>query len=103
MAQWLRICLSTQRHGFNPRSGTISHATGQLRLHALATEPALWSPRAAAAEPVSTGRKPADPEAAHPDRRPRGENSSTAVKTPLAATREGPSREQSRPSAGTHK
>ena len=41
MAQWLRICLSTQRHGFNPRSGTISHATGQLSLHASATEPVL--------------------------------------------------------------
>ena len=43
IVQWLRICLPTLGRGFNPLSGKIPRAAGQL------------SPCAAATEPVSSG------------------------------------------------
>ena len=44
LVQWLRICLPMQGHQFNPWSGKIPHATGQLSSCPTTTEPALWSP-----------------------------------------------------------
>ena len=32
VVQWLRIRLLMQRHGFDPWSGKITHAEGQLKL-----------------------------------------------------------------------
>ena len=74
MTQWLRLCLSTQGARFQSPVRDDFTCQGQLSPCATATEPALWSPQAAAAEPVCTGRNPANPEAALPNRRgPRGE------------------------------
>ena len=39
LAQWLRICLSMQVHGFEPWSRKTSHAVEQLSLCSTATEP----------------------------------------------------------------
>ena len=38
MAQWEIICLPCKRHGFNPWSGKIPHASEQLSLCATAAE-----------------------------------------------------------------
>ena len=40
VAQWLRIHLLTQGHGFEPWSRKIPHAAEQLSLCATTTEPA---------------------------------------------------------------
>ena len=40
VAQWLRICLPMQGHGFEPWSGKIPHAVEQLGPWATTTEPA---------------------------------------------------------------
>lgn len=74
MTQWLRLCLSTQGARFQSPVRDDLTCQGQLSPCATATEPELWSPQAAAAEPVCTGRNPANPEAVLPNRRgPRGE------------------------------
>ena len=52
VAQWLRICLPMQWHGFEPWSGKIPHATEQLSLSATTTEPALYSLQATTTEPA---------------------------------------------------
>ena len=39
VVQWLRICLPTQGHRFEPRSGKIPHAAEQLRPCATTTAP----------------------------------------------------------------
>ena len=41
VAQWLRIHLPMQGHGFEPWSGKIPHTAEQLSLCATTTEPAL--------------------------------------------------------------
>ena len=41
VAQWLRIRLPMQGHGFEPWSGKIPHAAEQLSPCATTTEPAL--------------------------------------------------------------
>ena len=41
VAQWLRIRLPMQGHGFEPWSGKIPHATDQLNPCATTTEPVL--------------------------------------------------------------
>ena len=41
VAQWLRICLTMQGHGFEPWSGKIPRAAEQLSLCTTTTEPAL--------------------------------------------------------------
>ena len=41
VAQWLRICLPMQGHGFEPWSGKIPHAAEQLSPCATTTESAL--------------------------------------------------------------
>ena len=41
VAQWLRILLPIQGHGFEPWSRKIPHAAEQLSLCATTTEPAL--------------------------------------------------------------
>ena len=73
VAQWLRIRLPMQGHGFEPWSGKIPHAAEQLSPCATTTEPALQSPRATTTE-ARTPRAPA----------PQQE------KPPLAAARESP-------------
>ena len=83
MTQWLRLCLSTQGARFQSPVQDDLTCQGQLSPCATATEPVLWSPQAAAAEPVCTGRNPANPEAVLPNRRgPVARSLSTAVKTP---------------------
>ena len=52
VVQWLRIHTAMQRHRFDPWSGKIPHAAGQLSPCATTTEPMLWSPPAASTEPV---------------------------------------------------
>ena len=44
VAQWLRICLPMQGHGFEPWSGKIPHAAEQLGPWATTTEPARLDP-----------------------------------------------------------
>lgn len=73
MTQWLRLCLSTQGAWFQSPVQNDLTCLGQLSPCATATEPVLWSPQTAAAEPVCTGWKPANPEAVLPTRSPRGE------------------------------
>ena len=53
VVQWLRIHTAMQRHRFDPWSGKIPHAAGQLSPCATTTEPMLWSPPAASTEPVA--------------------------------------------------
>ena len=53
VAQWLRIRLPMQGHGFKSWSGKIPHATEQLSPCITTTEPVLWSPLATTPEPAS--------------------------------------------------
>ena len=50
MAQWLRICLPAQWHGFDPWSGKIPHAMEQLSPLSTTTEPTLQSLQATTTE-----------------------------------------------------
>ena len=50
MAQWLRIRLPMQGHGFDPWSGKNRHAAEQLSPCVTTTEPALYSQRATTTE-----------------------------------------------------
>ena len=37
VVQWLGVCCPCERHGFDPLSGRIPHAAGQLSPHAVTT------------------------------------------------------------------
>ncbi|KAJ8778854.1 hypothetical protein J1605_013088 [Eschrichtius robustus] len=50
-SSWESTC-QCRRHGFDPWSGKIPHAVEQVSLCATAAEPALWSTRTTATEPV---------------------------------------------------
>ena len=54
LPQWLSgkgSACQCRRHGFDPRSGKISHAAKQLSPCATTTKPVLWSLGAATIEP----------------------------------------------------
>ena len=50
VAQWLRIFLPMQGHGFKPWSEKIPHAVEQLSPCTTTTEPVLYSPQATTTE-----------------------------------------------------
>ena len=52
VAQWIRIHLLMQGHGFDPWSGKVPHATEQVTPCTTTTEPALYSSHATTTEPA---------------------------------------------------
>ena len=74
VAQWLRVCLPMQGHGFEPWSGKIPHAAERLGPCVTTTEPARLEP-VLRNERGRDGERPAHRDEEWP---------------PLAATRESP-------------